>query len=216
MTQEAEKSHKPTFNRERILLISLIHWMVGKDYFKEIIIPYEVVDNFLEEKQFTKQKTEVFDSLSALQEYYTPNREDIRVGYEYQIFEDFDILPEKIWHKFIHGIAGTDNPENMTHPFPIKEGRIRTLYLTKEQIEAEGWSLGGIGESWFYKKLAGVEYSDGEYFLDNNFIPFNDYELHYNFHTKKLIIQDQNRETLYNGGCPSINEFRTIIKLLGL
>lgn len=59
MKQQTEKSHKPNFNKERALLIALVHWMVGKDYFKEIIIPYEVADNFLEEEQTTKQKTEV-------------------------------------------------------------------------------------------------------------------------------------------------------------
>ena len=139
------------------------------------------------------------------EQYYTPVIEDFRIGYEYEMYEDFDHYPEKSWHKLIYGENGTDNPENLTYPFgsPNLEGRIRVPYLTKEQIEAEGWVLNTTLRPDILFQ-----------FLRKNFI------LVYNFNKRELRIAKDSMEgtiqtvQIFRGQCKSINEFRTIIKLL--
>lgn len=140
--------------------------------------------------------------------YYVPDIEDFRVGYEYEFngeglqlvivnFSNND-PPQSIgeikelWEKRI--FRGND----WDIMFPITEGlkanRIRTLYLTQEQIEDEGWE-GGVKSN---KK--GYIYS-------------------YMYKDKQLIIKKLSTtpfpdEVVFSGECKSINEFRYICKLL--
>jgi hypothetical protein len=67
--------------------------------------------------------------------YYTPKEEEFFKGFEYEMYQDFDTLPEKEWFQFVYGENGTNNPENMEYPFPIREGRVRVKYLDREDIE---------------------------------------------------------------------------------
>lgn len=66
--------------------------------------------------------------------YYTPEISEFFVGFEYEIFEDFDYYPEKTWHKFTCEYDNL-NPEHMSYPFPIKSDRIRVKYLDKQDVE---------------------------------------------------------------------------------
>jgi len=65
---------------------------------------------------------------------------------------------------------------------------IRIPYLTKEQIEAEGW------------KLRGSEFSKNIYKC--------------NYDETKLIIWEISGDILYKGNCKCINQFKLITKLL--
>lgn len=91
--------------------------------------------------------------------YYTPKIEEYHVGFEYEVFEDFDSLPEKSWHKFAYGDAGT-NDEGMAAP---SESNIRRVkYLDKEDIESLGWKLreGSTHKQLlFTKEYGGITYN---------------------------------------------------------
>jgi hypothetical protein len=83
---------------------------------------------------------------------------------------------------------------------------VRVPYLTKEQIEAEGWTFGGYqcNEDKIYDK--------------------NLYMLNYNEKTKQAIllirdpasVPDYYLEPSFRGECKDINTLRTICKLLGI
>ncbi len=71
--------------------------------------------------------------------YYTPTIEEFHVGFEYEIYEDWDIPGrEKSWHKQVFGEDG-DNPEQMGYVSDYSLDIIRVKYLDKEDIQSLGW-----------------------------------------------------------------------------
>ena len=139
--------------------------------------------------------------------YFIPDIEDIRVGYEcelyLQIFEDDKWLSED----WIKGKVTAIYPKfewtdfrDVSHGFPSHNGeykkiKIRTLLLIKEQIEQEGWEI------TFYKD------SDKCHFTKKDIECF----LH---ESNRITIVSKDYNFLYKGECKSINEFRYICKLL--
>lgn len=135
--------------------------------------------------------------------YYTPAVEDLHIGYQCEVFEGGDWRKETI---------------DISHHFDIftegvKLGEIRTPYLTKEDIEAEGWVFqyeyrDGMEFEWnpetiwkdtpggfldFYPEthIIRISTTDGEYTADGPAI-----------------------STKYKGYCFSINELRTVLNYL--
>jgi hypothetical protein len=82
-------------------------------------------------------------------------------------------------------------------------GIVRTPYLTKEQIEAEGW-----------KQMPPPIISISKEFRDIPFIK-NGYRLDYNSNSNQLAITVSG-QFLFYGECKCINTFRTICKLLNI
>ena len=129
--------------------------------------------------------------------YYTPTLEDLRVGYECETQVD----PYPNW---VH--TKIDDGDDLNY-IQDRTWAIRTPYLTKEQIEAEGWELINVLEhseeshesSWYQFKKGKYEV---RWWGQPDYIEF------YNSRSKEDLI--------YEGKCPSINEFRTICKLLGV
>jgi hypothetical protein len=125
--------------------------------------------------------------------YYTPSIEDIRVGYECECLWQ---RPEpKTWDRI--KITETDTEKYLELSVEdvlrrVKSNEIRTPYLTKEQIEAEGWR----NVTHHYKK--------------------EDYNLMLPYDDKYLIRVFKGIEPIFQGHCPSINELRIITKLLGI
>lgn len=141
--------------------------------------------------------------------YYTPDISDIRVGYKCEFttdslsfevnntddfsFRELDIADIKDIIDFIeHGYFNEDDLSQF----------IRTPYLTKEQIEEEGWK----------------EYETR--MICRSFKKENDYHLYW-FETDNAIQLCKGTPPMwlnyyYSGECPSINEFRTISKLLNI
>ena len=119
---------------------------------------------------------------------YTPQIEDIRTGYEFEIFRERD----NTWWD-----SKTTFPNESLDWIinKLKEGRLRVAYLTKEQIEKDGWK-----NTHFREDLSG--YNKGKFNLsfyhDNSFIR----------------IWNGNEVIVFEGKCPSINELRQIMKLL--
>ena len=124
--------------------------------------------------------------------YFTPSVEDIRVGYEGEYHNwsmdeaGVDELNYNRWEK------ATLNKGNVETMLKYGIGEFRVPYLTKEQIEAEGW-----------EDMIGYLYK-------------NYRRLNFNSETNKLQIYDMFNNIFYVGKCKCINDFRYITKLLGI
>lgn len=129
--------------------------------------------------------------------YYAPEIEDIRVGYECQLFWNQDMLPEDDWYDAIVRDSLTEDWDFIDWIGKIANSKVRVPYLTKEQIEEEGWKydLTPLESIHFFNK--------GTYKLTL-------------FPEQYIIINDNNNPDIvyYHGHCPSINELRYICKLL--
>jgi len=131
--------------------------------------------------------------------YFTPEIEDIRVGYEYEIEND----PVRgIWDKEI--IENLYDLENFCkYNKKDNDAEIRTQYLTKEQIEEEGWKQAKCSNPEI------LSFTKDKY-----------WHCWYTSGGNVLSIDKGTRPLLPNqyfrGYCPSINEFRQIMKLLGI
>jgi hypothetical protein len=110
--------------------------------------------------------------------YFTPDIEDMSVGCEYELYHQ-----EDGWKKVI--FSAWENFNYDAFIYCLKDKEVRVPYLTKEQIEAEGYSLTAMNKGKY------IKYSGGD-----------------------LHIYDHNGDTSYLGECKDINTFRKIIKLL--
>lgn len=133
--------------------------------------------------------------------YFTPDITDIRVGYE----AEFDLagFGKEGW-QFVK-FQGVDKAVRCYH----EKGLYRVPYLTKEQIEAEGWDVIGV-----YPNGATLHKKDK-------------YELMF-LEGCRLVItrvwksfegepdEKTHRKDVYNGEGKCINTFRYITKLLGI
>lgn len=145
--------------------------------------------------------------------YFTPDIEDIRVGYEcetHQTKYDRD-NPENSYDRWIP-ISLSD--ENVRYLFNYNASKIgglglRTSYLTKEQIEAEGWE-------WVDYSKANVDYKEA-YFKHTSNPKKALLELRLNYLDEPNMLWIYNRaglSTLYWGECKDVNTLRYICKLL--
>jgi hypothetical protein len=151
--------------------------------------------------------------------YFTPDIEDIHIGYECEILYPHNMikynekLNENLWekHKF-------ELQESLSEGDSMSFDYIyRTLYLTKEQIEAEGWEttdegVDSRGEKILYKNCK----KDLNIFNLKYYLIFNEIEKSLNIYMRKSLFDDSITSNLYNGECKDINTFRKIIKLLGI
>ena len=163
------------------------------------------------------------------QKYFTPNVEDFHKGYEYEILE----LHRENYHVGFNNIISKWIPKKWDSSqirlnklaCKITSKEIRVPYLTKKQIENEGWALqeefSNVYSIGFIKNLT---------YSGSNSVMF----LLYNFASKWLLISIQSTidniysirytdektntniggNTLYAGKCKDINTLRYITKLL--
>lgn len=135
--------------------------------------------------------------------YFVPDISDIRVGYECEFYDSDD----NDWTKVI-----IDNQSKLAN-FTGLEIPLRTPYLTKEQIEAEGWEYVESTRTWPPNRHA---FKKGNYFLIFRFdieVPLLD-----------CILQDPSKEERVSNperfrffcDCKDINTFRMICKLLNI
>lgn len=127
--------------------------------------------------------------------YYLPNIEDFHIGYEYEYYIIGD------WQKVCF------HPSNIAYCEEwmknLESKLIRVPYLTKEQIENEGW----INITYNFQELPlFVGEKRGE----------NYYKLTYNYWNHLLAIIDIEDNYLFSGECKSINELHYICKLLNI
>jgi hypothetical protein len=149
--------------------------------------------------------------------YFTPDIEDIRIGYEYEQYHpkyhknnDGETEDRNEWIKKVFGEPLMYGDTLSKH---IEQENIRTPYLTNEQIEAEGW------ERLDFKREERYIYEKGNYFL-----VFNE-----KVKTINIILRDPSKESEISWSlqtsperfkffceCKCINTFRTICKLLNI
>lgn len=144
--------------------------------------------------------------------YFTPEIEDIRVGYECEMRrkrctdngEDCELLDFTTFT--FHALYSRKW---------FEEQHIRVPYLTKEQIEKEGWkptfdfNRDVMGDVAFDKPI-----QDGYYGKYRIVIVF-----HPDIYNLKIYIESYGRDfnyVSYRGSCKDINTFRMICKLLGI
>lgn len=157
-------------------------------------IPRHPLERLLKIKPVKHMSTDV--------KYFTPEIEDIRVGYECEI-SDSGITP--IWTKYVvsHSALNNEKPtvipsravDMLENYFPK---RVRVPYLTKEQIEGEGW-----------------RYSKDNY----DYWEFDKWELEFSYHTKTHMMEiwkggQKPPMCLFYGEIKDINTFKYICKLL--
>jgi hypothetical protein len=128
-------------------------------------------------------------------EYYIPDEEDIKIGYEIEYKNNgWKFLLIQTVNQLSHILR--------LYKTPYMDGSaVRTPFLTKEQIEAEGWTF--LKEDKF-----SIWYKKENYTL----------QLIKNGSRGIYIIETDEVSThnIFKGICKSINEFRTITKWLGI
>ncbi len=146
-------------------------------------------------------------------QYFTPNIEDIRIGYECELrgieFHpsndpyETDTLSEEDTELFKNTIAKKEDFHMFTW---ISSNRIRTPFLTKEQIEKEGWGV--LSERTIFS-----ESKD----LYTGYYRKYEYELYYNYETKILSIYKGMRIPLIcDVKCKDINTLRYMMKIFNI
>ncbi len=151
--------------------------------------------------------------------YFTPDIEDICIGYEY----------EQLVTPLSESLSKSE-PEWMKCKFPDpftidrilllyeRKEQLRVPYLTKEQIEGEGFVYRGKISNG---TIPGEPFTKIELeFIKNNIL------IRFDIISNKVMIDKAdsteenvnfyNVKTLYHGECKDINTFRKIIKLLGI
>jgi hypothetical protein len=139
-----------------------------------------------------------------MNKYFIPDVEDIRVGFVAEWLQEID-TPSEHWDlKTLQHFNLTEAARLMEFN---KKSVVRVPFLTKEQIEKEGWRE--IHDEEYIKELP-VE--DGEpskiWWFNNN--ANADY-------ISKFEFRHRGRsEVRFWGECKSINEFRTLCKWLNI
>jgi len=132
--------------------------------------------------------------------YFIPDLEDLRIGYECEIYEQTTdkTIKDVKWHFIIvdkgNSIIGKTIAINRIHHY-LNSNKLRTPFLTKEQIENEGWKNITLPSSY------GLHFEKERYRLQW-------------LEKKKAIYIAEGLNIVYRGFCPSINEFKYICKLL--
>lgn len=141
--------------------------------------------------------------------YFTPNVEDIHVGYELEILEGFN------WNKYI--VPSTSAMYNkkkdeitpmfaeytkIIHYLLYERDLIRVPYLTKAQIEKEGW-----------KEIHDEEYikddkKEGRWWFNNNAV--TEWQSTFEFRYGGC------NHVKFQGECKDINTFIFVCKLLNI
>ena len=152
--------------------------------------------------------------------YFVPEISDIRLGYEYET----NYNCEKKWEKKIVNDLYCDNEGNgelqdlLTlinyHNTDILDwkinysNRIRVPYLTKKDIESEGWLVNENTDTYFTKN--DKDCTEKTLFLHVTYehcgVPV----------WVTIGYEDNDKDDRFSGACPSINELRYIQKLLGI
>lgn len=147
------------------------------------------------------------------EKYYAPAVSDMYLGYEYQqCHNDY----EDIWtdEKVDKNWSPKDAETSIEHG-----GLIRTRYLSKEDIEGEGWTFVNGVPVWF-------ENTDEDKVIDGYDLTVTEnlwYDL-VNIQDHIWMIQKrwyrnsvgQSCEQLYKGECRSINELHKLMIWLGI
>jgi hypothetical protein len=140
--------------------------------------------------------------------YFTPSIEDIRIGYECEIrwnYQNKEYRKEELTIEQLSSLMSKFDYEGFC------EDCVRVPYLTKEQIEAEGWKYksGGEYEPTYEKGWDGNSWWEFTYDPDGHFITIEFWKVNSKTNNYDCF-------TKFDGACKDINTFRYICKLLGI
>ena len=156
--------------------------------------------------------------------HYTPEMEEFYLGYEFELYVRGG-WEKKVWGEFEWNHSELEQFKD--DYMKLAHAIVRTPFLTKEQIEAEGWRHTGgkliSSAAQYFKK------SVGEYIEDDDCTGF-EYRMYYTASTHRMSIDaltisyGEARNSCYEGDCDtvfkgeikSINEFRTLMKWIGI
>jgi hypothetical protein len=145
--------------------------------------------------------------------YYTPEIEDLRVGYECEWNTHADPIQVDGYTRWMPHTITVETLENYGLGCMRKNMKhFRTPYLTKEQMEAEGWNYSAVDDYYKSSKNSCGTYrikqlSDNK--LSIQFVPCT------SLSREKSGNYEENRQQMVVE-CKSINELRTIQKLLNI
>jgi len=129
--------------------------------------------------------------------YFTPSIEDIKVGYTVETVDQGKWMENEVGSSLL-------SYEHVERLLRFNPKYVRTPYLTKEQIEGEGWKFSGHQVGEFATSLDGAPMV---------FVSKDDER---SFTWDGEILDIYGVKSHYVGRCPSINEFRQIQKLLNI
>ena len=153
--------------------------------------------------------------------YYTPEIEDLFIGYECEM--QWSCGYDPTWEPYVFKITDEDGVYiNVGFTFDMLDdgaSAARTKYLDKEDIEKCGWMTSNMIPVW-------IENEDVEKRIDGYEFTIHE-ELWYdlvNIEDNVWVIQKrwyrnsvgQSCEQLFKGECKSINELRKIMKIIGI
>jgi hypothetical protein len=135
-----------------------------------------------------------------MEAYYIPSISDLHIGYECEVYgqNTTKLIKNIAWYPVLVKINAEIGSAVGFNQLPnlLKKGYIRTLFLTKEQIEAEGWT--SVTKDGFVK---------GEYRLMYGTIIAEDRHI-------RVMNITRDKDVIYFGSWKSINEFRKIVNML--
>lgn len=149
--------------------------------------------------------------------YFTPFPEDIRIGYECEVLEEFRKRNdsnkygyEEIWSpRTVKSYTLQDTLDELSR------GSVRVSYLTENQIRNEGWSRTYdfkrkvMDETWAFDKP--FEHNLDKLRVVVVYIPsLLNLEVYWEPISRKFTNNN------FSGKCKDINNFRTICKFLGI
>ena len=151
-----------------------------------------------------------------IEQYYTPDIEDIRVGGNYEVFsigrqiDEYGLFlsPEKRddelkWREYI----GKSASDVLHLSIYLQKQELRVPYLTKEQIEAEGWYCTNHVELNFQRIISDDLWWELDYNIDTHDLTIECWK-------ENHITNKSDCFTKFEGECKSINEFHYVCKLL--
>lgn len=150
--------------------------------------------------------------------YFTPNIEDLYVGYECEIQSSWGWQKGK-WPEILDQdtLSGFDKQKKGSLEATYASC-LRVPFLTKEQIELEDWKNPDVyrdGGTLVYKKPTGEQAWWELTFRGENMMIMSRYiKIEYIWHL--LDTGKRLSRTHFSGECKDINTFRYICKLLGI
>lgn len=151
--------------------------------------------------------------LTDKQEYYTPELSDFYEGFEFEI-----LYPNNKWVKQVYGksIKHMELQQFSDDLDKIAHAIVRVPYLTKAQIETEGWKFKGKSVDLWWEKEGTFDtgsfrvYKIIMHYGMKGHIGNQDLKMH-------IYAEDQGTEyDLFRGEVKSINEFRKLQNWLGI
>jgi hypothetical protein len=167
----------------------------------------------------------IIKKMEQSRQYYTPDIEDLFIGYECEanlvstavslLGEDvtkIEMLP--IYERAVISSDPWGSFSISQALTCLNDSRLRTSYLTKEDIEKEGWKLTGKSIRLWFEKEGYFELPISPGHKVVKYILQLDLDYH-GIHIEGFF-GGESEGVLYEGLCPSINEFRKICKSLGI